>query len=311
MFKATRTVQRDLLFDDDSVFYQVFSARGKTKQPSNKNYQNSAIKKQLDTLTFASDYALYQDPNLMAEKQMEDVALFVSNFNNRKERGLFILCDGHGGDKVADYVGKKLADSVNFALFGDGERDKKRAFIDGFSKLDKDLSSFPFSLSTGTSCTTLFFFNEEDLLGNDKSYLAIANVGDTKALLINNTGYSCLTTDHSCSNRNEVKRVIQNGGFIFEDKINGELKLSRCFGHTELKKYGLIVKPDYSCRALSNSDSYVILASRGIWEFVTEYEVVSIVNKGFVSIDIAESIAMQARVRGSDKNISVFVIKIN
>ena len=55
------------------------------------------------------------------------------------------------------------------------------------------------------------------------------------------------------------------------------LAMSRAFGDFCLKDYGLIASPDVFYRKITEQDEFVVLATDGIWDVLTNDEVVNIV----------------------------------
>lgn len=92
----------------------------------------------------------------------------------------------------------------------------------------------------------------------------------------------------------EAERIAESKGrvFSFEDepgvyrmwrqRPNGEtpagLALSRALGDFCLKDFGLISVPDVTQREISKRDKFVILATDGVWDVVSNQEALQIVS---------------------------------
>jgi serine/threonine protein phosphatase PrpC len=92
----------------------------------------------------------------------------------------------------------------------------------------------------------------------------------------------------------EAERIAESKGRVFslEDepgvyrmwsqRPNGEtpggLALSRALGDFCLKDFGLISVPDVTQREISNRDKFVILATDGVWDVVSNQEALQIVS---------------------------------
>lgn len=53
--------------------------------------------------------------------------------------------------------------------------------------------------------------------------------------------------------------------------------MSRAFGDFLLKDYGIIAVPDVSHRCLTSKDQFIVLATDGVWDVLSNNEVASIV----------------------------------
>merc|ERR1712037_754331 len=83
----------------------------------------------------------------------------------------------------------------------------------------------------------------------------------------------------------EAKRVIEAGGSIFNERVNGMLAISRAFGDHQLKAPALpndVVSnvPDITSTELSDQDMFVIVACDGLWDVVEDQESVNLVLEG-------------------------------
>jgi serine/threonine protein phosphatase PrpC len=62
----------------------------------------------------------------------------------------------------------------------------------------------------------------------------VGNLGDTRAVLVmNGTAYR-LSEDHKASVPEEINRVMQQQGFIYNLRLGGVLAITRCLGDLEL-----------------------------------------------------------------------------
>ena len=120
----------------------------------------------------------------------------------------------------------------------------------------------------------------------------------------NNKWYSKnLTRDHKPSEPDEMDRIIASGGkveayrdnlgnFVGPERVwkkEGDapgLAMSRSFGDEIAHTIGVIVNPEINEYHLFNEDKFLILASDGIWEFISSEEVVNIVKDFYLENDI-------------------------
>merc|ERR1719199_1585444 len=94
-----------------------------------------------------------------------------------------------------------------------------------------------------------------------------AHLGDSRAVMARGGNATRLTsmTDHKATDPLEAKRVIEAGGQIFNDRVNGMLAMTRALGDHVLKMPQLpndVVSyiPDIISTDLNAQDSFVIVA---------------------------------------------------
>ena len=100
----------------------------------------------------------------------------------------------------------------------------------------------------------------------------IANVGDSRAVIINDSGARVLNNLHDFSNACEEKAVDERGGVIIErgltKRLHGELAISRSIGDFTYKDY-ISSTPELSETIIGPTDNYLLLASDGFWNVIT------------------------------------------
>jgi len=81
------------------------------------------------------------------------------------------------------------------------------------------------------------------------------------------------------------KRVMEQGGTVFNERVNGMLAISRAFGDHQLKMPALpndVVSnvPDITSTELTDADMFFILACDGLWDVLEDQEAVNLVLEG-------------------------------
>ncbi|KAG6731719.1 hypothetical protein I3842_01G143300 [Carya illinoinensis] len=138
--------------------------------------------------------------------------------------------------------------------------------------------------------------NQDRLIVWEGENIVIANVGDSRAVLAtsDDAGHLVplqLSIDLKPNLPQEAERIAESKGRVFclQDepgvyriwKPNGQttgLALSRALGDYCLKDHGLISVPDVTQRNLTSRDKFVILATDGIWDVISNQEAVQIVS---------------------------------
>jgi len=153
-----------------------------------------------------------------------------------------------------------------------------------------------------------------------------ANVGDSRVSLISPEHIIRLSYDHRTTDEKERKRILESGLEIIDERINGTLMLTRIFGNYEYKNIneneedendidinkGLICEPFISKINidLNIENQFLILASDGIWDIITEEEIQQIIQKYQDTQQIC-SIAIKKCLRNEAwDNMSIFAIKL-
>ncbi|KAK7349739.1 hypothetical protein VNO77_07362 [Canavalia gladiata] len=161
-------------------------------------------------------------------------------------------------------------------------------FKSSFYEMDQDLAK---TIDTNGFCggsTAVTVVKQGD-------QLIIGNLGDSRAVLFtraenNHLVPVQLTVDLTPDVPSEALRIRRCGGRVFaipDDPVNRiwmpeesdgpGLAMSRAFGNFCLKDYGLSSVPEVSCRKLTKQDEFVVLATDGVWNVLTNDKVMSIV----------------------------------
>ncbi|KAL0330725.1 UNVERIFIED_CONTAM: putative protein phosphatase 2C 72 [Sesamum angustifolium] len=164
----------------------------------------------------------------------------------------------------------------------------KEACVSAFKVMDKEIKLLD-SLDCSCSGSTAVVVVKQ---GED---LVIANLGDSRAVLGTRTenGISAvqLTTDFKPGVHTEAERIRKFKGRVLALKEEPHIQrvwlpyddspglaMSRAFGDFVLKNHGIIAIPDVSYHRLSPNDQFLVLASDGVWDVLSNDEVVSIVS---------------------------------
>ncbi len=80
-----------------------------------------------------------------------------------------------------------------------------------------------------------------------------------------------MTVDHKPNSKEERQRIEDAGGVVVWAgtwRVGGVLAVSRAFGDRPLKRY-VIATPDLRDEVLSSEDEFLILASDGLWDVMS------------------------------------------
>ena len=244
------------------------------------------------------------------KKTNQDNFFIYNNFNNNSNYIYLGVCDGHGmfGQDVSGYLVNTLPQNMNTNLLtGDistlatESNDKlfpiiSQTFIS--TNIDMTEDERVDSSFSGSTCVTLFY---------TPSRLICANVGDSRCVIGKFDGQNWksqnLSRDQKPSEQDEYDRIINSGGRIesFKDE-NGNyigpervwlkdedvpgLAMSRSFGDEVAHTVGVITDPEISEYFFMEEDKFIIIASDGLWEFISSDECVLMVKDFYLKNDI-------------------------
>ncbi|CAO2813306.1 unnamed protein product [Amaranthus hypochondriacus] len=161
-------------------------------------------------------------------------------------------------------------------------------FLKSYKAMDKELRSHP-NLDCFCSGSTAVSIVKQG------SNLFMGSIGDSRAIMgsmdSNDTLIAIqLTVDQKPDLPREAERIKQCKGRVFALQDEPEvsrvwlpfddapgLAMARAFGDFCLKEYGVISVPEFSHRTLTDKDLFIVLASDGVWDVLSNEEVVEII----------------------------------
>jgi serine/threonine protein phosphatase PrpC len=267
--------------------------------------------------------------NLSAEGYRLDIAHSAADF--------FVICDGHGGKLVAEFIAPNLKKylmrkSLNYPL--------STEYINRvYNFLQKKLQRHPQYIANYCGCTALVMILYLD--SRNKRHAQVINLGDCRAVISDNGRAIPLTVDHKPSWPDEKKRIdIVNLKYHTNKKVQfvegdfriGDLSVSKSFGDLDNCPY-VTHLPDIYQYKITNTDEFVIMACDGLWDVLRNEEAVNFVRdyrhnnhthlyaiprlyppengRHVHSKNIAEKLADYAIARGSTDNVSIIIIFFN
>jgi len=236
----------------------------------------------------------------------------------------FVVCDGHGGSQVADYVNKNLYPNISSQpTFITNPED---AITNGFLRTETELATMAkngvIDGGIGTTVAVALIVGSE---------LYVANIGDTEAVIFSGAEWKLLTEPHTLNNLDERKRVEAAGGKIIgKDSVFRlghplwnpklvNLGITRAIGDFYFKdkewigetNSGLIAVPNVVRWTLTTDDEFLLIASDGFWDVVTKDEAMQFVKKmiSFDSNSICSCLINLGKMRNSKDNLTVVLVK--
>ena len=251
------------------------------------------------------EYAYKEDRNCLHKINMEDKGKSILNFNNDSNKALFCLFDGHGGDEVSSYLQKNFGNKMKQYI--NHRENEEINFEKLFKEIDEEFKNFKY-YNIGSTATIIYITQNKI---NGKKILYCINIGDTKCILTQTTGSRKLSYDDLSTDESEYNRIINEGGFIKNGRVGGQLMISRAFGDWEFKPYGVICSPHITKIEINDKSKYVILASDGVWDVLDDLDVYKFSLSADNSKILCDQIIQNALERETTDNLSCFVIKLN
>ncbi|XVE49879.1 hypothetical protein DITRI_Ditri01bG0117700 [Diplodiscus trichospermus] len=165
----------------------------------------------------------------------------------------------------------------------------REAFMKSYKAMDKELRSHP-NLDCFCSGSTAVSIVKQG------SNLFMGYIGDSRAIMGSKDSNDSLvaiqlTVDLKPDLPREAERIKRCKGRVFALQDEPEvptvwlpfddapgLAMARAFGDFCLKEYGVISIPEFSHRFLTERDQFIVLASDGVWDVLSNEEVVEIVS---------------------------------
>lgn len=252
----------------DTVFCGVFDGHGP--------YGHMVAKRVRDSLPLK--LSSHWEVSINSEDVLKKISLNTAGSINSEDTA-FVSADEESRASV------DLEDTEKFPVIFST---LKESFLKAFKVMDRELRMHTNidCFCSGTTAVTLIKQGQN---------LVIGNVGDSRAVLGTRDKDDSLlavqlTVDLKPNLPAEAERIRKCRGRVFALQDEPEvarvwlpnndspgLAMARAFGDFCLKDFGLISVPDISFRHLTNKDEFIVLATDGIWDVLSNKEVVDIV----------------------------------
>jgi serine/threonine protein phosphatase PrpC len=275
----------------------------------------------------------------------EDAHLIAEAPQLEKSHALLCLFDGHAGDGSSEYASTALtgifAATEDYKAYveskkkgskhakgsiaeTDSEQEQeliKKAFAQAMSDLDAALRIVQSKSTTdqsGSTCVCSFV---------SPSHIYCAWVGDSRCC-VGVVGDKTITMseDHKPETEEERDRICKAGGFVFDNRVDGQLAMSRALGDFHLKsnpdlpahEQKVTCVPDVMVHTRDASDRLLLICCDGVFDVMSNEEAVESVLARFDALSkpedtaklaerLAEELIDEALDEGSYDNISAIV----
>ncbi|KAF9824882.1 hypothetical protein SFRURICE_015280 [Spodoptera frugiperda] len=215
---------------------------------------------------------------------MDDSHTHILSLPEDPGTAYFAVYDGHGGSNIAEYAGKHLHKFVTARPeyhLGNIEEALKQGFLDlDQAMLEEDMLQ---TKVAGSTAVVVLRQGQSRVgsytVGLSSSPAQARRIGIKLDSLI----VEVLSYDHKPNNEEELRRITAGGGWVQLNRVNGNLALSRALGDYVFKRnYRLSPQeqivtafPDVQVRQLNDDWEFIVIACDGIWEVLSNEEVIS------------------------------------
>lgn len=231
----------------------------------------------------------------------------------------FGVYDGHGGRGAVDACRDHLHQAVAAELRGLARVDSAgvhAALAAGFKQVDSDLHRAGAGARCGSTATAALAHRVDGELT-----LYVANVGDSRALVIGDGDAKRVSVDHRARYPSEARRLELDGAVVRNGRVAGTLSVSRSIGDHSIP--GVSCVPD-TCTYHVSGARVLVIASDGLWDVVDDDEVQEVVEglvdraaasagdakvvSSVLRAEAASALVDRAKERGSRDNITVLAV---
>lgn len=214
-------------------------------------------------------------------------------------RGAFFgVYDGHGGEAAAAFCSDNLHVNVSQSLANMWQSNSpinaldsnhvnriSQCVRDAFVHTDQQFLNTPEQCQGGTTACVAMLINDTAIVGN---------VGDSRAVLCRGNTAVPLSCDHTPARHDEVLRIRNAGGDVVAGEVvvgNEDFSLTRSIGNSKVKvppgrdyhdrdaPQVVTSEPEVSVIALREDDAFFVIASDGIWDRMSDTEVVQFIQQ--------------------------------
>lgn len=212
---------------------------------------------------------------------------------------MFAVFDGHGGNKISQFLYKNL---YKFLLDTQVHYPISNTYINAaYDYIQELLKTKKESVEMGSTCIVAIIYD---------NIINVINVGDSRCIICSKESAISLSDDHKPNIDFERKRIEKLYGDIYYDGHDWRIKdlsLSRAFGDISATPY-VTHKPDIIKHKITKDDNFLILASDGLFDVVSNQEVINFILTHLECKNIADELAQYAIKKGTKDNITIIIV---
>lgn len=314
---SCKQVQRQSFsyFKDKNISKNNNNTINNTNSKINNNNNKYKLKNTYEKKLIKNYFALSQAGKNSdgITKTNQDSYLALTKINNFSNFSVFAVFDGHGphGHLVSQFLVKYFTNffknnpqikkchkemEIYNLLIHSNYKILRNSITLSEEKLkeQKDINLE----QSGSTCCIIIQINQK---------IICLNIGDSRAILLTEVireDILNLSTDHKPDLKKELERIKKYGGVvqkkIYEGGIsdgpfrvwtNSKLEspglaLSRSIGDTDATKLGVLAEPEFILKTIKSNMKFVVIASDGVWELLSNKNVCDIIKPFYISGDV-------------------------
>ena len=251
---------------------------------------------------------------------MEDAHTIEMDIRQLPGWSWLAIYDGHGGSLVAEESARSLLSYILKSGNWDGGActpdEVKAAIVAGCLEFDDALSSSSRIRKDHSGCTLCGVLLSPTMMFQ-------VNCGDSRSLIVRRRKILSSSNDHKPTVPSERRRIIAGGGRVVNQRVNGNLAVSRGLGDFDFKHNTKLAPQDQLVSPLPDvfmfprdaRDEYIVIACDGVFDVLRDFEVVDAVTTQVKTGEtdmghIAKHLVQTSFDRGSRDNISCMVVRM-
>lgn len=217
----------------------------------------------------------------------EDGYLMRASLPFAKHFSFFSVFDGHGGSATSKLCEAEFLPHLHAAadwtqhVLPHGMGD---ALTKAYMTFDASLKRRPEREHETTGATALSALISP-------THIVIANLGECRAVLVRGGKVLVMSNEHKPRNKFELQRIKAAGGAVFKGRVMGELAVARAFGDFSLKdsddlppeQQMVSCQPQTRTIERSLEDDFLVLACDGVWDVMSNDELVEFIGSGLAA----------------------------
>jgi len=230
------------------------------------------------------------------------------NFAYDIGRGIFVVCDGMGGQAAGEVASKIAVDTVLNHFSRDPHEDKVQVVGRVFGEVSERANRLAHAIQLANQAIHRSVARNPDRSGMGSTIVAvhaqgsqfsIANVGDSRIYLVRGKAIQQLTSDHSL-----VMEQVRRGIITVEQAEQSKMQnvILKALGSEES------VEPDLADHEFAAGD-VLLLCSDGLSRYVKEGTMAEAINAATSLETACDELIALAKTGGSDDNITCMLLR--
>jgi serine/threonine protein phosphatase PrpC len=230
------------------------------------------------------------------------------NFGYDTRSGIFVVCDGMGGQAAGELASKIAVDTVLGYFHREDSGSDSEVLGRGFAEVSERANALANAVQlankaireasaqdaghAGMGCTLVALRVEGNLF-------SIAHVGDSRIYLVRQGAIQQLTTDHSL-----VMEQVRRGLITLEEAEHCDMQnvIVRALGSEDS------VEPDLADLTLEPNDT-LLLCSDGLSRYVKDSAMLDVINRIEILEEACDGLIEAAKSGASDDNITCLLVR--